>query len=216
MTVKKSKFFWTIMIFANITIVSASGYVVYTRLNILLSPQIKKSHTAADSGITALADKSSLAEPAEKDKPSVAAPAMKDKPASKKIYIQAAEKKDDVFPGTFARKQSLAAVPAEKQAAKINGPGNPSVIETAQKNANKIKALKHTFKYKNSTAKSVSVSGSFTKWKNIKMEKKNGIWKTDIWILPGTYLFHYVVDGKKTLDSSAPKASMGESIIDIL
>lgn len=78
----------------------------------------------------------------------------------------------------------------------------------------KVKALKTGFKYKNAKAKSVSISGSFTRWKKRKMEKKNGIWRSDIWILPGTYLFHYEVDGKKVLDPSKPKAAIDESIVE--
>ena len=96
-----------------------------------------------------------------------------------------------------------------------------SVIETKKDSAKikktqkKIKAIKTVFKYKNLKAKSVFVTGSFTKWKNIEMKKKKGLWQANVWILPGTYLFHYVVDGQKVLDSSKPTASIGESIIDV-
>jgi Glycogen recognition site of AMP-activated protein kinase len=99
-------------------------------------------------------------------------------------------------------------------------PLKPSVIETKKdaakikKTQKKIKAIKTVFKYKNLKAKSVFVTGSFTKWKTIEMKKKKSVWQANVWILPGTYLFHYVVDGQKVLDSSKPTASIGESIID--
>lgn len=77
------------------------------------------------------------------------------------------------------------------------------------------KAIKTTFTYDASKAKSVSVSGSFSKWQPIEMEKKNGKWTKDIWIFPGKYIFHYTVDGEKKLAPDLPMANIGESIVEI-
>ena len=82
----------------------------------------------------------------------------------------------------------------------------------AKQEAQKQKAVKTTFEYKNTAAKSVSLAGSFKKWEKIGMTKKNGVWKADVYILPGTYLYHFNVDGKKTLDPGKAKAPTGESI----
>lgn len=77
----------------------------------------------------------------------------------------------------------------------------------------KQKAIKTLFEYKSASARSVQLAGSFSKWKEIRMAKKAGVWKTEVFILPGNYLYHFVVDGKKVLDQGKPKAPMGESIV---
>ena len=79
----------------------------------------------------------------------------------------------------------------------------------------KIKAVKTAFVYKDAKAKSVKIAGSFTSWKDVKLTKKNGVWATDIYILPGTYPYHFTVDGKKKLDPGKPKAPTGDSLVDV-
>ena len=77
----------------------------------------------------------------------------------------------------------------------------------------KVKAVKIHFEYKSASAKNVALTGSFTKWKELKMTKQNGAWKNDVYILPGKYLYHFVVGGKKVLDPARPKGPIGESVI---
>lgn len=79
----------------------------------------------------------------------------------------------------------------------------------------KIKAVKTVFEYKSPKAKSVEIAGSFTKWEKRKMKKEGDLWKTELWILPGNYLYHFVVDGKKTLAPSKPRSPIGESILEV-
>ena len=79
----------------------------------------------------------------------------------------------------------------------------------------KIKAVKTVFEYKYANARSVLIAGSFTSWKDKKMTKKNGVWKTEVYILPGTYPYHFNVDGKKKLDPGKPKAPTGDSLISV-
>ncbi|MCK5358412.1 MAG: glycogen-binding domain-containing protein [Elusimicrobiales bacterium] len=193
MAIKKSKSFWMIMIVVNIAIISASGHIIYKRLNTHFMPQVKEIH-----------------------------------PVPVPISVKAEAVEDEAAPlSAEARKFLAENIPAQDIKKE---PLKPSVIEDTKKSSTKtietvkakktkkskkVRAIKTVFKYKNLKAKSVSVSGSFTKWKNIKMEKKKGVWQANIWILPGTYLFHYAVDGEKVLDSSKPKASIGESIIDV-
>jgi len=81
--------------------------------------------------------------------------------------------------------------------------------------AEKAHAIKTLFEYKDAKAKSVQIAGSFTSWKNMKMTKKNGSWKAEIYILPGTYPYHFTVDGKKKLDPGKPKAPTGDSLVDV-
>ncbi len=86
-----------------------------------------------------------------------------------------------------------------------------SVIQTQEKT--KVKAVKTLFKYKNKKAKKVYLSGSFLKWKEKPMKNKNGEWQREEYILPGNYFYHFIVDGKKTLDPTASKTPMGESLV---
>jgi hypothetical protein len=99
------------------------------------------------------------------------------------------------------------AKPAEKPSDPQPGPNEKKEEPLKQK------ALRTVFEYKNSSAKSVSLAGSFTKWKETRMTKKNGLWKTEVYILPGNYLYHFVADGKKILDPATAKNPVGESIV---
>ena len=77
------------------------------------------------------------------------------------------------------------------------------------------RAMKTLFEYKDPSARHVSLVGSFTSWKEIPLAKKNGVWKADVYILPGSYLYHFLVDGKKTPDPSKPRSPLGESIVTV-
>ncbi|MGD9643100.1 MAG: glycogen-binding domain-containing protein [Elusimicrobiales bacterium] len=77
----------------------------------------------------------------------------------------------------------------------------------------KVKAVKTVFEYKDAKAKSVKLAGSFTSWKARPMTKKNGVWKAEVYILPGNYPYHFTVDGKKKLDPGKPKAPTGDSLV---
>jgi hypothetical protein len=79
----------------------------------------------------------------------------------------------------------------------------------------KTKAVKTPFEYKDAKAKSVKISGSFTSWKDVRMTKKNGVWRTEIYIRPGTYPYHFTADGKKKLDPGKPKAPTGDSLVSV-
>lgn len=79
--------------------------------------------------------------------------------------------------------------------------------------AGKVKAVKTVFEYKDAKAKSVKLAGSFTSWKAKAMTKKNGVWKAEVYILPGNYPYHFTVDGKKKLDPGKPKAPTGDSLV---
>lgn len=85
----------------------------------------------------------------------------------------------------------------------------------AKGDSDKTKAVKTAFEYKDAKAKAVLIAGSFTSWKEKKMTKKDGVWKTDVYILPGTYPYHFTADGKKKLDPGKPKAPTGDSLISV-
>lgn len=101
---------------------------------------------------------------------------------------------------------------AEKPDAGADNKAKPAAPQAAPE---KVKAVKTAFEYKDAKAKSVHIAGSFTSWKDVKMTRKDGVWKTDIYILPGTYPYHFTVDGKKKLDPDKPKAPTGDSLVKV-
>ncbi|HAH31048.1 MAG TPA: hypothetical protein DCL44_01900 [Elusimicrobia bacterium] len=102
---------------------------------------------------------------------------------------------------------------AYKEEPPVSKPGEKA--KATKEEPQKVKAIKTHFEYKHASAKTVFISGSFTSWKEVKMAKKNGVWQAEVYILPGNYLYHFTVDGKKTLDSGKPKAAVGESIVEV-
>lgn len=91
--------------------------------------------------------------------------------------------------------------------------GKPEEMAGGQE---KIKAVKTVFEYKDAKAKSVKLAGSFSRWNGKPMKKgKNGVWKAEEYIFPGTYPYHFIVDGKKKLDPGKPKAPTGDSLVDV-
>jgi len=106
--------------------------------------------------------------------------------------------------------KETAEAPKEKPAAASDKPAAP-----AAQQEDKVKAVKTVFEYKDAKAKSVQIAGSFTSWKSVKMTKKGNVWKTEVFILPGTYPYHFTVDGKKKLDPGKPKAPTGDSLVEI-
>ena len=193
------------MIVINIAIISASGHIIYKRLNTHFMPQVKEIHPVP-------VPISVQAEAVEEEPAPLSAEARKF--LAENIPVQDI-KKEPRKPIVSENHNQITKPSVLKDIKKSSTKKIETVKAKKTKNPKKVRAIKTVFKYKNLKAKSVSVSGSFTKWKNIKMEKKKGVWQANIWILPGTYLFHYAVDGEKVLDSSKPKASIGESIIDV-
>jgi hypothetical protein len=54
----------------------------------------------------------------------------------------------------------------------------------------------YTFKLANHTsARKVTVTGSFNKWAEIPMRLKNGVWETSLYLHDGNYLYHFMVNG---------------------
>lgn len=102
------------------------------------------------------------------------------------------------------------------QAAAAKPAAKPEAAKPAPKaEGEKQKAVRTTFEYKDAAAKSVSISGSFTSWKPKRMAKKNGVWRTDVYILPGTYPYHFELDGKKKTDPGKPKSPLGDSLVTV-
>jgi uncharacterized membrane protein YgdD (TMEM256/DUF423 family) len=91
----------------------------------------------------------------------------------------------------------------------------PAAGEKKQAEPEKARAVKTHFEYKDAKAKAVFIAGSFSSWKDIRMTKKDGAWKTEIHILPGTYPYHFTVDGVKKTAPGKPAAPTGDSLITV-
>lgn len=110
-----------------------------------------------------------------------------------------------------AKEAAMAAFKAEEAKEAGEAGENPAKTPAAEK----AHAVKTVFEYKDAKAKSVHLAGSFTSWKAKAMTKKNGVWKAEVYILPGTYPYHFTVDGKKKLDPGKPKAPTGDSLVSV-
>lgn len=63
-------------------------------------------------------------------------------------------------------------------------------------------------------AKEVLLAGDFIKGDPLKMKKeKPGVWRATVDILPGTYRYHYLINGKKTRDRYNPRHEGNDSIL---
>lgn len=99
--------------------------------------------------------------------------------------------------------------PAAKPAAKKEAVASP-----AADNA-KIKAAPVEFKVSAPSAKSVALAGAFLVkgGKKDMLEESGGHWALTIYLKPGTYRYHFIIDGKKTLDSDNPRIERGSSVL---
>lgn len=118
-----------------------------------------------------------------------------------------APQEDEEDPAAAMKKPDAGESTEETQDGKGAGPAGAGPEKT--------KAVKTPFEYKDPAAKSVRLAGSFTSWKEKPLIKKDGAWRTDIYILPGTYPYHFTVDGKKKLAPGKPKAPTGDSLITV-
>lgn len=132
------------------------------------------------------------------------------------------ERMSQHFSGDAVEVRPVPPLPAPQEAPAPETAAKPDEQKPEEQNAapaqpeqEKTKAAKIEFTYKDAKAKSVRIAGSFTSWKEQKMTKKNGVWKAEIYILPGTYPYHFTVDGKKKLDPGKPKAPTGDSLVDV-
>lgn len=116
-----------------------------------------------------------------------------------------------------AEKEAQADKEEEAKAGKPAKPApaaKPAAAAPAAEGA-KVKAVRTAFEYKDPAAKSVRIAGTFTSWKEKALVKKDGAWRTEIYILPGTYPYHFVVNGKNKADPGKPKTPGGESLVTV-
>ncbi len=104
--------------------------------------------------------------------------------------------------------------PASAGDAMRHGVAAPLAADNLRASAARPKAVKTVFEYKG-PGKTVTIAGSFSVWREIKMSRKDGAWRAEVYILPGSYTYHFTVDGKKTADPGKPKAPTGDSIVSV-
>ncbi len=78
----------------------------------------------------------------------------------------------------------------------------------------KARAVKTVFEYRGA-GKKVVLAGSFSVWRELPMSRRDGAWRTEAYIFPGTYTYHFMVDGRRTADPGKPKAPTGDSIVTV-
>ena len=124
---------------------------------------------------------------------------------------------DDTVRETAEEKPQPEAQADREEESKAGKPAAAPAAAAAPKpeEGGKVKALKTSFEYKDPFAKSVRIAGTFTSWKEKALVKKSGVWKTDIYILPGTYPYHFIVNGKNKADPGKPKTAGGDSLVTV-
>jgi hypothetical protein len=82
----------------------------------------------------------------------------------------------------------------------------------------KVKAVAVNFQISAPGAKKVELAGAFivrgNGMKEMK-EKDDGQWSLTLYLTPNTYRYHFLVDGKKTLDPQNSKTDRGASVISV-
>ncbi len=95
----------------------------------------------------------------------------------------------------------------------LQGKNGPVSSDKAKESEPVEKAQKIVFEYVNSEADTVSIKGSFTKWQPAPMKQDGKYWSTSLYIYPGKYPYHFIVDGQKTLDPYQPLKLKGDSCL---
>lgn len=185
----KLKKFWAASALISLAVMAFAGYSIYERMSL---------HFSGDT-IEVRPVPVPLPQEEEEDAPEKEPAAVKEDKKAKEDKKVKEDKKT-----IEAKKDKEEEIKAGKVAA-----------ASAKTENDKTRAVKITFEYKDNSARSVMIAGSFTSWKDKKMTKKDGVWKTDVYILPGTYPYHFTVDGKKKLDPGKPKAPTGDSLVDV-
>lgn len=170
-----------------------TGYGLYARVNFHFNNDAvtQKESTSIQEDITPVKQKNKKTSQAES------------KPAGKTKDIA---NNNLVDVNISAGKNDVAAARETTETAQLQTPQPPK----------KIKAIPTVFKYNAPSAEEVLISGTFSAWRTIKMEKKNGVWTAVVYILPGTYPFHYVVDGVQKPDPDKPASPTGDSLLTVV
>jgi hypothetical protein len=108
---------------------------------------------------------------------------------------------------------------AQAQAGKpsqAKGPAPEEGPKTGPVQARKGKTTQVKFHLKAPTAKSVALAGPFLKRGRKAMARNGeGIWTLTIYLTPNAYRYHFLVNGKKTLDPENTQTERGASLLKV-
>lgn len=124
------------------------------------------------------------------------------KPAAKKAVVsKAAEKKAPAKAAKPAAEKKAAAKAEEKKVVAEAAPAKkPAAKPATEKKAAAVKKVTVNLEADCPLATTVSVAGSFNNWMvdvdMLKKDKKSGLWKIKLELLPGEYEYKFVCDGQ--------------------
>jgi len=127
-------------------------------------------------------------------------------------------------------RKNLAAIPATKPAARVsaprpaaapsNKPAAPVPKEAARisdkpASAGPARATPVIFELKASHARTVQLAGAFLIRDGGKesMRRKKGVWTLKVYLMPGSYRYYFLVNGKKKLDPADSMRKNGDSLL---
>ncbi len=193
-----NKDLWLFLIIVDVVLLCVFGFFLYKHFSNYLfqiTPQVavEESATPAEEQPETTVVEEVVSVAAEPQEP-LSVPLAQEKTQPNLVAeIIAAEEKTEEQPAPEV------ATPTEKK---------QSVIVLANP---KSKYRRVTFKWFGEGKKVQIVSG-FTMSKPQALTKKNGHWETTLSILPGTYKFLYIIDGKNTQDPYSPEKD-GRSVV---
>ena len=87
----------------------------------------------------------------------------------------------------------------------------------------KVKRRRITFEYENPDAQHVLLAGDFNGWDQAKhpmVNHGNGLWKKNVLLVPGTYEYKFIVDGRWKKDPVNKKSCLNRfgtknSVLDV-
>jgi outer membrane biosynthesis protein TonB len=160
------------------------------------------------------------AKPAEPAKPAPA-PAPESKPAPKQAPKAAPAKAPAPAPGSVKppKPSLLNEAPKHEAAQPHQAADAPKpTSETSAPSAPAGKAVPVNFSLSAPGAKHVELAGPFIVRGGGRREMKDkgdGQWALTLYLTPNTYRYHFLVDGKKTLDPQNPKTDRGASVLSV-
>ncbi|MDE2313234.1 MAG: hypothetical protein KGL04_03565 [Elusimicrobia bacterium] len=107
------------------------------------------------------------------------------------------------------------AVQAGKSAASARKPPAAPVAKQASSTANPQKAHPVVFKLRAPHARSVDLAGAFLirEGGRESMRRKKGAWTLKVYLMPGSYRYYFLVNGKKRLYPTDARRKNGDSLL---
>ena len=197
-----NKDLWLFLIIIDVICLCVFGYFLYKNLSVQLldtppaARGVKVAETVVAEQVVTEPKQAAVAEPtvplAEE---MITETTVVQEPAPAVVTVEK-------MPSVISEEKAAAAEPA--------APAEKKESVIVQSNA-KSKYRQVTFRYFGQ-GKEVAIVSGFTMTKPRAMTKKNGVWETTLAILPGTYKYLFIVDGKQIPDPYAEQKD-GRSVV---